>query len=62
VQICNFQTGAAIMIFGLIIFSAVTLILLADSLPKPGKTPEEEVGEAISKYLKNMKEQKKEDK
>ncbi|UBF25993.1 hypothetical protein K9N68_31405 [Kovacikia minuta CCNUW1] len=46
------------MIFGLIVISVVAMMLVTDALPKPGKTPEEEVGEAISKYLKNVKEGK----
>ncbi len=40
------------MLLGIVVFSTVTFLLLADCfMPKPGKTPEQELGEAITKYL-----------
>lgn len=40
------------MLMGIIVFSSVALLLLAEYfMPKPGKTPEQELGEAITKYL-----------
>lgn len=40
------------MILGIIVFSSVALLILAEYfMPKPGKTPEQELGEAITKYL-----------
>lgn len=41
------------MIPGLIVFSTLTALLLADFfVPKPQKTPEEKLGEALTDYLK----------
>lgn len=40
------------MVIGIVIFSSVAFLILAEYLmPKPGKTPEQELGEAITKYL-----------
>ncbi len=33
------------------VFSALFLLLMADMKPKPGKSPEKELGEALTKYL-----------
>jgi hypothetical protein len=41
------------MVAGVIVFSALFALLFADFLvPKPGKTPEEKLGEALADYLK----------
>ncbi len=41
------------MIVGLVVFSALTYLVLADFFgPKPTKTPEEKLGEALANYLK----------
>lgn len=40
------------MLLGFIIFSTITFLILAEHLiPKPGKTPEQELGDAITRYL-----------
>lgn len=40
------------MVLGILVFSSIAGLLLAEYLiPKPGKTPEQELGEAITKYL-----------
>lgn len=40
------------MLLGILVFSGVAWLILAEYLlPKPGKTPEQELGEAITKYL-----------
>ncbi|MGI0488777.1 hypothetical protein ACN4EK_25485 [Pantanalinema rosaneae CENA516] len=40
------------MLIGIIVFSSLGVLILAEYLlPKPGKTPEQELGEAITKYL-----------
>ncbi|QZZ19490.1 hypothetical protein J5X98_19320 [Leptothermofonsia sichuanensis E412] len=51
------------MIPGLIVFSTLTALLLADFFgPKPSKTPEEKLGEALTDYLKAGIKVRKEDK
>ncbi len=40
------------MLLGIIVFSGIAGLILAEHfMPKPGKTPEQEFGEAITKYL-----------
>lgn len=39
------------LILPIAVFSALFLILMADLKPKPGKSPEKELGEALEKYL-----------
>lgn len=40
------------MTIGIIVFSSVALLILSEYfMPKPKKTPEQEFGEAITKYL-----------
>jgi hypothetical protein len=39
------------MIFGFAVFSALLLLMVAELFPKPAKSPEQELGDAIAKYL-----------
>ena len=39
------------MILSVLVFSTIFALVIADMLPKPDKTPEEKLGEAITKYL-----------
>lgn len=40
------------MLLGIIVFSSIAVLILAEYFtPKPGKTPEQELGEALTQYL-----------
>lgn len=39
------------MILPILVFSALFALVIADMQPKPDKTPEEKLGEALTKYL-----------
>ncbi|MBW4581782.1 MAG: hypothetical protein KME42_19620 [Tildeniella nuda ZEHNDER 1965/U140] len=39
------------LIMPIAVFSALLLLLFAELKPKPGKSPEKELGEALTKYL-----------
>jgi hypothetical protein len=40
------------MVIAIVVFSSIAVLILAEHfMPKPGKTSEQELGEAITKYL-----------
>ena len=39
------------MILPILVFSTLALLIVAELLPKPPQSPEQELGEAIAKYL-----------
>ena len=43
------------LIMPLAVLSALLLLLFAELQPKPPKPPEKELGDAIAKYLKELK-------
>ncbi|MBC7969907.1 MAG: hypothetical protein H7Z11_07255 [Verrucomicrobia bacterium] len=45
------QEALPMLIMPIAVFSALLLLLLAELKPKPGKSPEKELGEALANYL-----------
>ncbi|MBW4692009.1 MAG: hypothetical protein KME27_09605 [Lyngbya sp. HA4199-MV5] len=43
------------LIMPIAVFSALLLLLFAELQPKPGKPAEKELGDALAKYLKELK-------